>query len=176
MNSVIFLDFDGPLYPNRIYLMEENKGISQPQVCIDLKLYPHIHYWKMDHMAVGMINNMADNGSIFVISSSWAEINDLESLSGLLKINGFHGKIHKDWTLEHNPTITRSERIKKWLDAHPEFQNNYIVLDDVVSAPEMAKQDLMLLYGLDPSRIFLVDNDNGILMNQYHKIMNKLYS
>lgn len=174
--NVVFIDFDGPLYPKRVFLMEENKGIVPPQKCKDLNLYPLINYWKMDSMAVAMLNNMGEYyDSIFVISSSWSEIHQRSELQNLLAENGFTGVIHDDWSLDLNNDLSRAERIKLWLDNHPEFSKYYLIIDDKVSAPEMVHSELMLDYGLDPERIFLVSTENGILMGDYHRMVEKLY-
>lgn len=172
MSYIVFIDFDGPLFPKRTFLMNENKNIFQSQKCKELKLHPYITYWKMDQMAVGMLNNFAERGAKFVLSTSWSQLHDLPTLENLLKINGFNGEIHKDWHLDFNQEdLNRSQQIKKWLDSHPEYNQKYIMIDDVVSAPEIAKPDLMKMYGLDPYRIFLVDENNGILMKQYHDML-----
>lgn len=176
MSKIVFLDFDGPLFPKRIFLMEENKGAVESKMCRNLNLYPHIHYWKMDHMAVGMMNNFSDMGAEFVLSTSWSELHELEVLEHLLKVNGFTGKIHKDWKLEREDmSLNRSQNVKLWLNKHPEYFDNYIMIDDDSSAPEIVKPDLLSMYGLDPKRIFAVDINNGILMGQYHQMMNTLF-
>lgn len=175
MTHIVFIDFDGPLYPNRCYLMEENKGLISCDEARKLKLYPHIHYWKMDHMAVGMLNNMAEMGAKFVLSTSWSELHDLPTLENLLRVNGFTGQIHPDWHLERkDKSLNRSQHVKLWLDSHPEYLDKYIMIDDQSSAPEIVKPDLLTMYGLDPKRIFAVDIDNGILMSQYKAMMAQL--
>lgn len=176
MSKIVFLDFDGPLFPKRIFLMEENKGAVESKMCRKLNLYPHIHYWKMDQMAVGMMNNFAEMGAEFVLSTSWSDLHELVDLENLLQVNGFTGKIHQDWKLDRvDMNLTRSQHVKIWLDQHPEYFDNYIMIDDDSSAPEIIKPDLLKMYGLDPKRIFAVDLDNGILMRQYHQMMKTLF-
>lgn len=172
--NVIFLDFDGPLFPKRSYLMEANKSYIQTQKCKELNLHPYITYWKMDEMAIGMLNNISEDNNIFVFSTSWNKLHDEATLINLMRQNGFLGFFHQDSFIPTVSEKNRAQNIKDWLIAHPEFENKYIILDDEESAPEMKKPDLMKMYGLDPSRIFLADVDNGILMHQYHNIMLEL--
>lgn len=185
--NVVFLDFDGPLYPKRSLLLKENlpnfaKDPVKLNLSQDLNLHPFITYWKMDHIAVAMMNNLANKGCIFVLSTSWISLHDLPTLKKLLEVNGFIGKFHEDWSVDIIKTsddnletrLNRAQSIADWISRHPEFNNRYLIVDDLLSAPEMAKSDLMAMYGLDYSRIFLADLDNGISLSTYNKMINIL--
>lgn len=184
MSHVVFLDFDGPLYPHKVLLLPENqpnfhKSLPYLNRSRELNLHPYINYWKMDPFAIAMLNNLAMKDCVFVLSTSWISIHDFSTLDNLLKINGFKGKILEDWSVNIKKTLggletrlNRAQSIAEWLSRHPEYQSKYIILDDLSSAPEMAKKDLMKMYGISNSRIFLADIDNGISLSAYKKILN----
>lgn len=185
--NVVFLDFDGPLYPNRALLLKENlpnfaKDPIKINLSQELNLHPFITYWKMDPIAVAMINHLSQKGCIFVLSTSWISLHDFDTLQNLLTANGFIGKFHEDWSVDIVKTsednienrFNRAQSIADWLSRHSEFHNKYLIIDDLLSAPEMAKPDLIKMYGLDYSRIFLADLDNGISLSTYKKMLNLL--
>lgn len=183
MSNVVFLDFDGPLYPHKILLLPENqpnfhKKLPYLNRARELNLHPYINYWKMDPFAVAMLNNLAAKGCVFVLSTSWITLHDFSTLDNILKINGFKGILLEDWSVNIKKTIdglesrlNRAQSIAEWLSRHPEYKSKYIILDDLSSAPEMAKKDLMQMYGLAYSRIFLADIDNGISLSTYKEIL-----
>lgn len=172
MSGVFFLDFDGPFYPNKVFLLDENKGEFCDIKCKELDLYPKIKYWKMDAVAVAMINNIYKDISAFdtVISSSWSHpiLHDKHHIEGLLKENDMNFQLHNDWRTDKEPA-KRVEQIALWLSKHPEVKK-YIILDDVVSAPEMVDRATIKSFGINPNYVFMIDVDNGISMGQYQDI------
>lgn len=183
MQTVVFLDFDGPLYPHKALLLPENqpnfpKHFPPLNQARELNLHPYINYWKMDPFAIAMLNNLSRRDCVFVLSTSWITLHDFPTLDNLLKINGFKGTILEDWSVDIKQSIdgletrlNRAQSIAEWLSRHPEYQSQYIIIDDLSSAPEMAKEDLMTMYGLSYSRIFLADIDNGLSLSTYQKML-----
>lgn len=186
MKNVLFLDFDGPLIPRKALMLPQNQPnfankFPHLNLARKLELHPFIEYWKMDDIAISMLNNIAKRNCGFVLSTSWISLHEFKTLENLLRVNGFKGEFLPDSTLnvtfcsdDQSTRLNRAQSIAEWLSRHPEYNDKYIILDDLISAPEMAKNDLMKMYGLSPSRIFLADIDNGISLRTYEEILTKL--
>lgn len=117
MTNIIFLDFDGPLLPARTYFMQDSKG----QNLMGGKY--------LDTVAVRMINRLcADTKAKVVISSVWRSFG-FDEVTKTLKEAEFNlSNLHSDWRLSL-PIGHRSDKIKEWLENHPEVEK-YICIDD----------------------------------------------
>lgn len=124
---VLFLDFDGPLYPERH--IPFSKHIS----AYPHKLHQWITYWEMDKTSVRQLNSLYDIYEFdTVVSSSWKHYVDREDVIKLFVENGLNLKVHEDWCTPDKFTSYRVNEICWWLDEHTE--NNvapqHIILDD----------------------------------------------
>lgn len=170
--GVFFLDFDGPFYPRKIFILPENKDEQSKEMCSKLNLYPKIGYWKMDPYAVAMMNNIYNHYYPFdaVISSSWShpQLHDKEQIQGLMDINGFQCPMHEDWRTDKSP-YKRVEQIALWLKNHPEV-DKYMIFDDNESGSEMLEKSVLEVFGLDPDCVVMVDMMEGLTMEHYYHI------
>ncbi|NCQ52367.1 hypothetical protein GW796_10895 [archaeon] len=174
MPGVIFLDFDGPIFPNRVFLLPENSGKLAKENCEELNLHPYVNYWKADPISIAMLNRLL---TIYpydlVISSSWADdwLHEKSQIEGLLIKNELNYNLHKTWKTPRDSYNHRHEQIAHWLSLHPEYGNKYIILDDTSSGAGLADKKLTKEVKLNDNNIFLVDVDNGISHKEYLSIV-----
>ncbi len=166
MKNIVFLDFDGPMFPNRCLFLEENQNTQGKKVCEELNLHPFFTYWKMDPIAVAMLHRL-NNITPFdlVISSSWSGFHDKNTLEKLLLKNNFELTLHHDWK-SFLPEKNRLEEIKAWLTRNQ--VDNYLIIDDLGSGRPLENQN-------EVQNVFLVDEDNGISTEDYLR-MTKIVS
>lgn len=158
-NNIIFLDFDGPLYPLFVHLFPENKN---PEY--DL-IHPFISYWKMDPTAVAMLNELNERFKFdAVLSTSWCSlVSEKDAYERLFEANGLKLKLHEDWmTPRHRKN--REEQIEDWILTNK--PNNYVILDDKESG-----DNIVLSEFIDQSKVFIVDYNNGILYKDYQRLL-----
>lgn len=139
--DILFLDFDGPIFPEKIHLYPQNNGDVCSQVCKELNLHPFVAYWYADPFAIAILNELKKETNYkLVISSSWADLHEKEELVNLLNKNGLNYDLHDDWKTPRNKGETRQEQINNWLLNHPEIEH-YFIFDDTKSAPELFVRD-----------------------------------
>ena len=118
-------------------------------------------YWKMDPVAVELLNSIYDITQCeCVISSSWREICSKNDIQALFDLNGLRLPFHDDWEtprvlLSHH----RGEEILSWVEDHPEV-TKWIAVDDDKLIAKFPK-----------SHKCLVTEDNGILYADYKHIL-----
>lgn len=174
MQNIIFLDFDGPIYPNKIFLFKENRAPLNKKILKDLQVHPFFDYWKACPYAVEMLNRIYEiNDCDLVISSSWADdrMHSKDTILKILDINGINVPLHKDWRTHRHASKLRQEQIAAWLKANP--TENYIILDDVSSGEGLADPDALLSLGINPQNVFLVDEKEGLSYADYLKIIER---
>ena len=115
---MIFLDFDGPLFPTRSFYHPRNQTVFPRQ---------------FDPFAVGMIQWCATKADAqYVISSSWRD-SGRELIGQIFEENGFEtNRIHEDWCTPRfgaGSLGERTEEILLWLNAHPEV-TMWAAIDD----------------------------------------------
>lgn len=169
--NILFLDFDGPLFPTRVFALDENLPSKSQSICKKLEIHDFINYWKMDHIAVNMLNNIYDITNYqIVVSSSWAELNTLEAIQNLFEENQIKAPIHKNWMTPRDKIyLNRAAQIAAWLSTNN--CKNYLILDDVASGTGLFDQDDILEAGINQQSIFLVNEDNGIDWYTYQNII-----
>lgn len=169
MSGIIFLDFDGPIFPEKIHLYKENQGKFGIEGCLKLGLHAPFTYWYADNFAIAMLNELRKIKSYkLVISSSWADekIAKKEQIENMLKANNLDYDMHEDWKTPREPLL-RHEQIEKWLDNHPEITNNYFILDDTKSAPDMYFEKTYLTTKILKERVFLAHEKDGFNYEQF---------
>lgn len=170
MPGVIFLDFDGPIFPSRIMLMPQNRGKDAKEGCAALNLHPYVDYWYADPVAINMLNILHDIYPYdLVISSSWADewLHERKEIDGLLNKNGLNYTMHEDWRTPRDFYHGRHEQIGQWLKKHPEYNNNYLILDDILSGPCLNEKDELAEHNIKMENIILVDETEGISYKQF---------
>ena len=177
MPGVVFLDFDGPIFPTKVFVLPENNGKESAEVCAELNLHPYVTYWKADPISIAMLNKLYEMYPYdLVISSSWADewLHGKEQIEGVLIKNELKYNLHSTWRTPRDRYDQRHEQIAHWLKLHPEYGDNYIILDDTGSGAGLADQEEIEKYNLNSKNIYLVDLDNGLTHKQYQEIMLKL--
>ena len=163
---ILFLDFDGPLYPEKILLIPENN--KDNSMLRNLSLHPMVTYWKMDLATIAMLNQLYEIRPYFiVVSSSWADLHTKEQIESLLALNGLNIPLHKNWKLDCE-NLSRGERIKEWLDKNKIA--DYIILDDEDSGYVFQNLDYLKNLNLDKNKIVLCSLEDGVTMSNYYKM------
>lgn len=140
LNTVIFLDFDGALFPRRFSILENDA----------------------DPVIVTLLNNFGRNGAKIVASSSARCAEDSKDFctSTLCEAGINRLYIHDEVTTD--PSMTRWNSIRHFLTSHPEF-TDVIIFDDEVPSVEL----LRFLHASDLYYIYpIIDEDNGLEYNQ----------
>lgn len=172
MNTVLFLDFDGPLFPDRVI------RFSPPASEYPGKnLHKWVTYWQMDVTSVRQLNYLFDLYNFdTVISSSWGDLCSLEQIQELFDVNGLRLRIHQDWDIPHGGRFSanRAHRIKWWLDEHSVngVYPNHLILDDPMSGSCLC--DIYVMDKLGLSEAFIVDPDIGIDSHCFSAMEKKL--
>lgn len=153
MGKVLFLDIDGPMIPGRAYLLRNQT--RNPFVTV------------FDPIAVDMVNKICeDRGYKIVLHSSWIRTKFIGR--GDIKGDVHDHLIDQGINPEHlhedvyccRDTSWRYDRIKKWLENHPEV-THFVILDD--EAPE---------HGDDIARnVLLIDFDEGLTLKNFRQIV-----
>lgn len=146
-SKIIFLDLDGPMIPGRAYAMP---GQTKPIV----KAF--------DQCAVGMLNEVCKYRDYkIVLHTSWIRIFGGKEtyehcVSQGIDANHFHADA---WCDEQENW--RYTRVAKWLAAHPEVTDYYILDDEPYAADAMSAHPHP--DGIE-DRLILVDFKNGFLI------------
>src|SRR5579875_4141819 len=141
MPGAVFLDFDGPIFPTKAFLLPENNKPTNLEMCAQLKLHPYVEYWKADPIAIAMLNKLFNIYPYdLVISSSWADdwLHEKSQIEALLNQNNLEYTFHRQWRTPRDKFNDREEQIAHWLDNNPEYREKYIILDDVSSGAGLA--------------------------------------
>lgn len=147
-DKVIFLDIDGV--------------IQSPRYCVAMDQSGWLATF--EPAAMSMLRKLIkESGAKIVISSTWRLGEDQKTKHELqlcFRVCGYKeiaNAFHKDWRTDSDGQL-RGEEIKRWLDAHPESQDCYLILDD--------DSDM-----LDEQKPFFVKtcHENGMLLEHYDK-------
>lgn len=158
--NILFLDFDGPLFSNRaiVTIPENSKPSTIP---VGLQNNSIISYWKMDPLAVQMLNTLYDyHPFTTVISSMWGNFLSKEEVLCLFFQNGLNLHLHENWVTPRKTNSDRANEISWWIDRNP--HKDYIILDDPASGGYLSSAEALIEFNIKPERVFLVDTDNGI--------------
>jgi hypothetical protein len=177
MPGVIFLDFDGPIFPSKVFILPENSGKIATDVCAELNLHPYVNYWKADPISIAMLNRLFNLYPYdLVISSSWADdwLHEKNQIEAVLVKNELNYNLHNTWRTPRDKYNHRHEQISHWLELHQEYKDNYIILDDTSSGAGLANKKELKKFNLNPENVFLVDVDEGMTHKIYKSISSKL--
>ncbi len=156
---ILFLDFDGPLFPER-HIPHSLPMSAYPGI----NPHPWMTYWEMDKTSVRQLNALR---TIFpfetVISSSWINLLDKDQVLELFAANMLNLNLHDDWCIQHNGrfSATREQMIGWWLKDQliGGKKPSHIILDDPWSGQSLCDDSWQVLGLLEP---FIVDPDVGI--------------
>lgn len=119
--KVIFLDIDGVLCTVRSHIARGDLGLMRA----------------LDREGVGLLNQVVDDQTRFVLSSTWRLLHDREWMEDHLRMHGWIGQFHDDWrTKEISSMRGRGGEIAEWLGRHPDTDRFAIVDDDSDMLPE----------------------------------------
>lgn len=136
-------------------------------------------YWRMDAVAVHMLNQIMEiQPFITVISSSWRDFCSRRTIEHILDINGLNLRLHEHWMTDLRPPSgpynifqlippeERGHQISRWLKNHEGEVRNYAILDDPGSGGSLIDDGFVRHIGLNPDNVVLVDHTIG--MEQFH--------
>lgn len=162
--TVIFLDFDGPLLPARMHYEEFNSTIMFD----DTMSWQDSHELKVkirfDPVVISMLNRWVEQAPAkVVISSNWSKYASKEQIIEYLVGNGFKfpDQIHEDWCLHKHKSWSRGDEISHWLSNHRGEIKNYLILDDDFSVLNTDR--------LDDKKVLFIDFFDGMSWNQIFK-------
>lgn len=165
MTPVLFLDFDGPMFPEN--LIPHSRPISEYPG--KLKLHDWITYWEMSVTSVRQLNALYEIYPFdTVVSSSWKHYVERVQVEELFEANGLHIHLHDQWRTPDRFSSYRVNEISWWLDAYTrEVAGEYIcpahiILDDPWSGSYL---DQFETHGV--TRPYLVDPNVGIDVDIY---------
>lgn len=173
MVPIVFLDFDGPIFPEKIFWYPQNRGQVAKDKCAELKLHPKVTYWYADPFAIAILNELKEKFNCqLVISSTWADaqLHGKEQIENLLKANGLKFTLHEDWrtTRFHEE---RCKQLEEWLSRHPEVGDNYIIFDDTKSAPELFFEKTYKKSTLKQRNVYLAHEQDGLSFDQFNDMV-----
>jgi len=116
--KIIFLDIDGVLCTDRSHMAYKGPRSSYMQ--------------HLDPVGVKLVESLQEEtGAEIVISSSWSEFHDMQSMLAILMNAGFSfPNFHNNWkTIKNHKYSNRGEEIAMWEKMHgtPE---SYVIIDD----------------------------------------------
>lgn len=162
---IVFLDFDGPLYPEKILLLPENNDNTMLQ---ELNLHPMVTYWKMEPCIIAMLNQLYELRPFFiVVSSSWANLHSKEQIETLFATNGLNIPMHEDWKIELG-NYSKIVSIENWLKNKKIA--DYMIIDDDESGEDFLAAKKIENSKLIHSQIILLSSEDGITMSNYFKM------
>lgn len=177
MTPILFLDFDGPLFPER-HIPHSRHIDEYPGI---FKLHPWITYWEMDVTSVRQLNALYNIHQFdVVVSSSWRDFVDRHQTAELFEANGLLITLHEDWRTaplydEHKMLNrrmgNRAKEISDWLDKHTteEGRPAHIILDDPWSGATLEDADRR---ELQLHNLVMVDPNVGISPQEYKHMHN----
>ncbi len=175
--KVLFLDFDGPLFPNRIIKFDPDNRLPYPGT-VEMPPNEIVTYWKMEPLAVHMLNFLHEIHPFeTVISSSWKRWVNKEQILDIFHVNGLKLDLHEGEystpDINRNTSYwsgysanTRAKEIETWLINHGEV-DDYLILDDPDSGSSLTDYDN---HTLEKDRIVMVEPDTGIGTHHYNRL------
>lgn len=181
MQKVLFLDFDGPLFSDRVIKYHPDNHTRHPK---HLKLYEFMQdagdtfgaslltYWKMDEVAVHALNQIMEITPFkTVVSSSWREFCSKETIEYLFFLNNLKLDLHNDWMTDLRPTgfsygtkayVDRLAEVSAWINRHKDEILDYAVLDDPGSGGSLISEGHVASVGMDPKKVVIVNYEVGL--------------
>lgn len=184
--TVLLLDFDGPLWSDRVIKFHPENKDKHPKMehlrnkmieFGDTFVAATLTYWKMDEVAVGMLNHLMEVKPFkTVISSSWRELCSKETIQYILFMNNLKLDLHHDWLTDIRPAgfsygskaySDRLSDVHRWIVQHKDEISDYVILDDPSSGGSLTDDKLVKQVGLDPSRVVIVNEEVGMEIDHF---------
>ena len=182
---VLFLDFDGPLFSDRVIKFHpENKYTNDILRKFTNRCNDNgdtfgaktTSYWKMDEVAVGMLNTLVDLSNFrVVVSSTWRQLYSRESIEYLFLLNDLRVVLHDDWCTRLREDINmyesqysrhnRRTEIEEYISRHDIF--TYAILDDPSSGMDLTEHKAQ-------ERVVLVNPFIGMELEHYQQLKDLL--
>lgn len=163
---IVFLDFDGPLFPEKILLVSENN--EDNSMLKELNLHPMVTYWKMEPVIIAMLNQLYDIRPYFVVvSSSWGNLHTKEQIETLLATNGLHVPLHEDWKIQLDQD-KKAQGIANWIENNKIA--DYMIIDDEESGEEFTNVNKIEKLKLSKEKIILLSPEDGVNMASFFKM------
>lgn len=112
--KIIFLDMDGVLCTSRSHVASGKKGLMQA----------------LDPVGIGLLNQIADDDTFYVLSSTWRFHFDREEMISKLREHGWTGRFHDHWCTVGRFSSARGQEIGDWLNDHNHRDRPYVIIDD----------------------------------------------
>jgi hypothetical protein len=147
-------------------LFPENNSPILEEMFEKIGLNPELYnLWKMDVCAVLYLNKLYEYTPFeIVVSSNWANGNSRTTIQNLFDQNNINVPLAQDYRLSQ-VNLSRLERIKEYIVRNN--IKNYLIIDDYDSCPEMSNVKNITALGIDPSKTFAINFDNGISLDDY---------
>ena len=189
MKNILFLDFDGPLFSDRVINHHPDNCLSSPRLDY-LKGFTSCNgdtfgakvltYWKMDETAVGMLNKLMKlNPFETVVSSTWRSLFGRLSIEELFRVNDLNLVLHDtQWCTELDISSSRNYmshddrliQIYRWINARKDEILDYAILDDPMSGGSLSSDNMVESLGLKSKNVILVDPNIGIENWHYNRL------
>jgi hypothetical protein len=194
MDRILLLDFDGPLWSDRVIRYHPDNNDNNHPTLINLRekmiengdtfVARIVTYWRMDDTAVGMLNNiMKIQPFKTVVSSSWRDLCSKETIEHIFAINNLQLDLHDDWHTELSPTGHSTEskmyedrliQCQRWIKKHQDEIDDYVILDDPGSGGSLISDSMCESVGIDPDKVVIVNYEIGLEIDHYLEIHNIL--
>jgi hypothetical protein len=185
--NILFLDFDGPLFSDRVIDHHPENCLSNTKMRKYINTVKDngdtfgakcITYWKMDAVAVGMLNKLMKSKPFeTVVSSTWRELFGRLSIEELFRINKLNLVLHDEqWCTPLGEAHMgrrsgdRLQQIWEWIEGRKDEINNYVILDDPMSGGSLSSDGMVESAGLEVRRVILVDPLIGIEQWHYNRL------
>jgi hypothetical protein len=184
--NVLILDFDGPLFSDRVIRHHPDNRTNHPNF---QRLYEIMQengdtfgasiltYWKMDEVAVGMLNSLMEIEPFeTVISSSWREFCSRETIEYMFFLNNLKLKLHRDWCTDLRPQghtygsreyHDRLSEVHRWIERHKDEIKDYVIVDDPGSGGSLIHDGHVTSVGLNPKNVVICNYEVGLELDHY---------
>lgn len=192
MQSILFLDFDGPLFSDRDIEHHPENAYND----LTLKLYREacrehgdsfgasaLSYWKMDEVSVNMLNKLFKKYQFTtVISSTWRTLFCKSSIKELFFLNDLDLTLHEKWCtdnerrhLSEDMYSDRLSQIERWLQRHAPTNSKYAILDDPLSGTRLATPSLVEQTSIKIENVVIVDPLVGMELKHF-RMLDRIFS
>lgn len=190
---VLLLDLDGPLWSDRVIKHHPENDMKHPKLeHLRNKMIENgdtfcastLTYWKMDDVAVGMLNKIMEIQPFkTVISSSWRELVSKETMEYIFFMNNLNLDLHRDWCTDLRPQghtygtreyHDRLAEVQRWINRHKDEIDDYVILDDPGSGGSLISEGMVSSVGLDPSKVVIVNYEVGMELDHYTTVFDIL--
>ena len=180
---VVFLDFDDVICLNADSVFDTVQHMYREDGDLQAVLDDQRTMWTklFDPHAVGYLRSVQDEfRPQIVLTTSWRRLFSEDALASILYLCGLDfviENLHQDGQTKWRPRAsTRWLEIQDWLGEHPDYRDNFVILDDTLSGATLVDaldvlptEELRDLY--DPYLV-LCKKDKGLTTFEFHMLRN----